>query len=1670
MFLHSWLRQLQLRWFPQRRPGRRRHPASSPVRRTTQPRLECLEERITPVTPSTTIQVGPSVYGTAPNGEMGLVPAILYADQLRGDPSSSTSTANGAVLELTPGYNYVLTNAINPTTVASLGLGGTASAEENNWYGPNGLPAIDNNVVIVGNGATISRTASNPNSFRLFYVSGGEELPGTLSGNGSGPPIVPAGTLTLENLTLEGGAAVGGAGGAGAGGGLGAGGAIFNQGILNISGCTFKSNSATGGAGGAFSTTSVGLGGGGGMGSPGTTGTANNDGTTKTPGDGGGFGGDFPAVPPSPPNPSNPPPIQWGGSGGTGGGAGGAGGGGFLYNTGSANGGNSEGAGGGLGALGGAGGADSVTTGKPGGDGGGGGAYTGPKTPTKGGGGGGAFGVGGGGGSLYLTKTGGPFFGGGGGGGGVGGGGGAGAGAGGGGGGFGGGGGEGSGEGGFGGGGGGYSTGGAGSVYGFGGSGGGGAGAASDSGGGGGAGLGGAIFNMGDYVYGTATTGTTTDGIVSITDSTFADNSATGGAGGNGAASGGEGGSGGDGAGGAIFNLDGNSVTLVNDTLAHNSATGGAAGTGTGATAGTPEGADIFNLAAGQFINNGVALNTSTSYNSNLYLYNNILADPNNTNAYDLYSESTSSDKNAAVVFGSSNLIQTSYLNLSYFGGTGYKGGTGQVITVTADPNLGGLANNGGPTQTILITTSSPAFQQGSTSVPGLPSTDQRGPGYAREVLGKVDQGAYEVQLADLSVTKTGPATVTAGTDATYTITLANNGPDAAQGLVLTDALPTGASLVSITPVAGNPDTFTESQSGGNVYESATAAIPSGHTDVFTVVLSAASNLANGASFADTASVTSNTPDDSPAGDLTSTVNSTITTVADLSVTKTGPAGVAAGSDATYTITLANNGPSDAQNVVLTDTLPSGGSLVSFTKTSGTDTFTSGSSGGNPTETANTVAAGHTDVFSVVLSAANNLSYGASFADTASVSSSTTDDSPAGDLTSTVNSTITTVADLSVTKTGPSAVTAGTSATYTITLANNGPEDALGVVLTDALPTGATLVSITPAGTNPDSFTQGGSASNPTETANTVGVGDTDVFTVVVSAASNLANGASFNDTASVTSSNADQSPPADLTSTVNSTITTVADLSVTKTGPAGVAAGYDATYTITLANTGPSDAQNVVLTDTLPSGGSLVSITQTSGPDSFTQGGSGSTVTETASTVAAGHTDVFSVVLGAANTLSTGTSFADIASVSSSTTDDSPSSDLTSTVNSTIEPLANLSVKKTGPATVTAGTDATYSITLTNGGPNAAPNVVLTDTLPTGASLVSITPAGTNNDTFTERQSGGTIYESASTVGIGNIDYFTVVLSAPSNLANGASFADTATVTSNDANNNPSSDLTSTVNSTITTVADLSVTKTGPATVTAGTDATYTITLANTGPSDAQNLVLTDTLPSGGSLVSITQTSGSDSFTQGSSGNKITETASTVAADHTDTFTVVLGAAGNLANGASFADTASVSSSTTDLSPAGNLTSTVNSTISGSQSPTTPPIPTTPTVLTTSITGLSVSDSFGTINQTETVRGQVIANGTPVSGGQVTISDGGETQTVGVDSNGGFSATFVFNFFQEYLSTAAAHPISITFDGATVGSSVFGSSSGGVTAPDNTLSFYYELILLEDLLAAMGI
>jgi hypothetical protein len=206
-------------------------------------------------------------------------------------------------------------------------------------------------------------------------------------------------------------------------------------------------------------------------------------------------------------------------------------------------------------------------------------------------------------------------------------------------------------------------------------------------------------------------------GSVSCVNCTFTANTAQGGDGGPGA-------DGGEGDGGAFFNLGG-SLTLHDVTVAKNTIAAGKGGTG------QKHGGAVYSLAYGNNI-----ITSGAAVIATLTLDNNILS--NTIGGSDFYNTvgALGNNANQANVAGSSNLVQNPELTGAIPPG---------VITIVGfDPALGPLQDNGGPTPTMAILRTSPAFGGGNINVPDLPTTDQTG--RPRVVSGRLDLGAFQYQ------------------------------------------------------------------------------------------------------------------------------------------------------------------------------------------------------------------------------------------------------------------------------------------------------------------------------------------------------------------------------------------------------------------------------------------------------------------------------------------------------------------------------------------------------------------------------------------------------------------------------------------------------------------------------------------------------------------------------------------------------------------------------------------------------------------------------------------------------------------------------------------------------------------------------------------------------------
>ncbi len=677
---------------------------------------------------------------------------------------------------------------------------------------------------------------------------------------------------------------------------------------------------------------------------------------------------------------------------------------------------------------------------------------------------------------------------------------------------------------------------------------------------------------------------------------------------------------------------------------------------------------------------------------------------------------------------------------------------------------------------------------------------------------------------ADMQVVKTGPGTLVPGQDATYSITVTNAGPSTATAVSLTDTLPPGTTFVSLTSPGGwSCSTPAVGASGTVSCSNATLApLASG---AFTLVVHVDAAVLSGDSIANTAAVTSTTPDPDPLNN-SSTTSGTAQPSADLVITKTGPAtAVPGGADLVFTTVVTNNGPSDAQAVAVTDPTPSG---LTFVSNAGDCATAFPCSLG-------TLSPGAVRTITSTYAIPSGYPKPAPIANVTTVSSTTPDPVP-GNNTSTANVSVPDgLADLAVTKIVSNPVPAvGTNVTFTVTLRNDGPSDASGIAVTDVLPSGLAFVSA--------SASQGAYASATgiwAAGALVLNASATLTITATVTQAGTIAN------TATVTASNAiDPNPSNNSGTAVVNGPPLVADIQVAKTvDVAAPLVGTNVTFTVTVLNAGPSNATGVAVTDVLPSGLSFVSATPSAGT-SFAAGvwtigslpnGASVTLLLVANVTAAG-----SYVNTAAKTAEN--------EFDPNTSNDSAVAGVVAGGGGLLQADLGL-LKLDSPDPVRAGQNLTYTLVVTNRGPNDATGVTITDPLPAAVSFVSAMPSQG------ACSGAATVTCTLGGLGAGNSAAVSIVVAVSA--AAVPSVTNTATVTASEPDPNPPDNI-ATAQTTVVPVADVGLLKavSNPAPQVAQSF-TFTVTATNNGPSTANGVVVTDVLPANLGFVSFVASQG---------------------------------------------------------------------------------------------------------------------------------------------------------------------------------------------------------------------
>ena len=423
------------------------------------------------------------------------------------------------------------------------------------------------------------------------------------------------------------------------------------------------------------------------------------------------------------------------------------------------------------------------------------------------------------------------------------------------------------------------------------------------------------------------------------------------------------------------------------------------------------------------------------------------------------------------------------------------------------------------------------------------------------------------------------------------------------------------------------------------------------------------------------------------------------------------------------------------------------------------------------------------------------------------------------------------LSDIALGATGPASVPATSNLTYFITVTNLGSATASNVVVSHVLPAGAIFVSASSGGT-----ANAGVVSWPALANFAIGGTTNYSITLQAPASGTLTN------IAYCTSTTADPDPSNNNGTWTNNqiltTVTPLADVATTVTGPADAFVTADFSYTVTVNNTGPSPASDLVVSDTLPAGAAFVGASDGGTHDA-------GVVTWSLASLDSGAATNFTITV----TAPAGGILTNTVASTSDTSDLVPSNNdgsaPTAQVLTTVTPVADIATTVTGPESVSAATDFSYTLTVTNQGPSPAGNVMVSNTLDASVVLVSTSGSGSNY--------AGVVVWSIPRLATGEATNFTVTVTAPADGSLLNTVASASATTDLVPSNNDGSATDAQVLTTVTPVGDVATTVTGPFVAITNTPFNYTVTVTNLGPSGATGISVNDLLPTGVVFVSAT-------------------------------------------------------------------------------------------------------------------------------------------------------------------------------------------------------------------------
>ncbi|WP_048192907.1 beta strand repeat-containing protein, partial [Methanobacterium veterum] len=644
--------------------------------------------------------------------------------------------------------------------------------------------------------------------------------------------------------------------------------------------------------------------------------------------------------------------------------------------------------------------------------------------------------------------------------------------------------------------------------------------------------------------------------------------------------------------------------------------------------------------------------------------------------------------------------------------------------------------------------------------------------------------GVY-TKKADVKLTQTTSSTpVNVGDTVTYTVTATNRGPDTATNINIRDIIPSGLTDYVITP------------SAGTTYSNGIWTIPNlinGGIATLTIAGKAGADMA-GLTTTNTATRISQTEYNSESATSTSSgiyvkkANVVITNTANSSKLNVGQTG-------TFTVTVTNNGPDTATNIVINDPLPNG---FSASVTGGT--YSNGVWTINSLASQQSVTLTFTGLITSAMAGTNIVNH---------ATETQTEYPPAviSDATIHVNK-----ANVVVTITpSNNRPNVGQSYTYTVTVKNNGDDDATDVTVSGAVPDGLTL--------NNYHISMGSFTSNGWYIG-TLASGNTAILTVTVTPQSSAAG---QDITAAVTETQNEYPQTNSATSTVHVPKANVAiSKTVNDVSKAIVNVGNTITYLITVTNNGPDSATGLQITDLVPSGLSNLVYSASTGTYSLATG------LWNIGTLLNGETATLSIT-GKITSAMAGLTITNYATI---TAENEYSSLPVVSAADVYTKLAEVQLSQTATPKANVGNTVTYKVYVTNNGPDTATNIILSDIPPSQLSNLHVTPSiGTYSDGV------WTIPSLAN----GETAILTITGTATSSMA-GKSTSNTATLTAQ-TEYDPSTIGDSTTASVYTKEADVALSQTGSY---YGNKVTFIVKATNNGPDSATNINIKDLIPTG--------------------------------------------------------------------------------------------------------------------------------------------------------------------------------------------------------------------------------